>query len=429
VNKKTKKICVKGPASLKGKVNVGGSKNAVLPILAATLISDEESIIRNVPDMTDITVMIAMLRVLGKTVERNGSVVTVRKSDGLTGEAPYRLVRKLRASVLVMGGLAARKKNIRVALPGGCAIGTRPIDIHLKGFKKMGADIKVSKGFVNLNSSGLRSAVINLDYPSVGATENLAIAASRTEGETVLENIAREPEVEEMLAFLEAMGVEIEPSSRSVKIRGRKEFRPVDFTVMDDRIQAGTYLIAGALKGSKVEIDFSHPHVLEALIHKLEESGADVDVDGNKIRVCGPSRPMPSEIRTAPYPGFPTDLQAPFCAYLARTKGVSVVSEEVFENRFLHCAELMRMGADLEVKGESVIVTGVKNLTGAPVKACDLRGGAALIIAALSAKGLTEITGISHIERGYDNIVHILRSLGADIREEEEVNGESLNND
>jgi UDP-N-acetylglucosamine 1-carboxyvinyltransferase len=414
-NNNGRKIIIEGPTVLKGKVNISGSKNAVLPILAATLMTQEKCTIRNVPDLSDITTMISMLEILGKKVERKDSFVEVEEGTELHGEAPYDLVKKMRASILVMGALAGRKRKIRVPLPGGCAIGTRPVDIHLKGLKRMGAKFSVSEGCVNLSSKKLTGTTFYLDYPSVGATENLVMAACQAEGETILENISREPEVLEFLSFLKAMGADISEHENTLKIQGRRNYRSVDFTVMDDRIQAGTYLMAGCLKNSKLEIDFSHPEVLEAIIEKLIECGADIEVEGRIIKVSGNSRLKNSEVRTAPYPGFPTDLQAPYMALMSVSKGVSVMSEEVFENRFLHCAELIRMGANIEIRGNLAVITGVKHLGSAPVTAMDLRGGAALIIAGLLAKGRTEISGVDHIDRGYEYVVENFRNLGANI--------------
>ncbi|MFW6134018.1 MAG: UDP-N-acetylglucosamine 1-carboxyvinyltransferase [Elusimicrobiota bacterium] len=410
-----KKIFIKGPSKLKGKVNISGSKNAVLPILAATLITDKKCIIRNVPDLTDISIMIEMLRVLGKKVKRNGMVVKVEYSGRLGGEAPYDLVKKLRASVLVMGGLAGRRNDIKVALPGGCAIGTRPVDLHLKGFQTMGASIDVSEGFININTKGLQGKTVYLDYPSVGASENLIIAGCRAKGETIIENTAREPEVLQLVEFLKQAGAEIKVKDNTVRIKGKNEFNSVDFKVMDDRIQAGTYILAGCINSSELIIEFSHPKVIESTIEKVIECGAKTSIDSKNIEIKGPSKLKSTDIRTSPYPGFPTDLQAPFTSLLATAKGVSVITEEIFENRFLHCPELRRMGADIEIKGSSAIITGVKKMTGAPVMARDLRGGAALIIAGLLSNGVTEISGIHHIERGYEDIVGKLQKLGADI--------------
>jgi UDP-N-acetylglucosamine 1-carboxyvinyltransferase len=414
-NNNEKKIIIDGSNSLKGNVKIFGSKNAVLPILAATLMTDEKCTIRNVPELSDITTMISMLKILGKKVNRNTDVVTVQQGEELHGEAPYDLVKKMRASILVMGALAGRMRRISVPLPGGCAIGTRPVDLHLKGMKKMGAKLSVSGGFVNLSSKGLHGAIIYLDYPSVGATENLIMAACHAEGETVIENISIEPEVIQLVDFLKKLGANIEYNDNTVKIIGRNKYSSVDFTVMDDRIQAGTYLIAGCIKNSRIDMNFSNPEVLESLIEKLIECGAHIKVDGNKISIEGTGHLKHTEIRTSPYPGFPTDLQAPFMSLMSMAKGVSVISEEIFENRFLHCAELIRMGANIEIRGHLAVVTGIKYLSGAPVTAMDLRGGAALIIAGLLAKGRTVISGISHIERGYESIVDKLKNLGARI--------------
>ncbi|MFC2091387.1 UDP-N-acetylglucosamine 1-carboxyvinyltransferase [Elusimicrobiota bacterium] len=410
-----RKIVIEGPVCLRGKVKIPGSKNAVLPILAATLMTDEKCTIRNVPDLSDITTMISMLRVLGKKVVRREDIVTVKHSGELTGEAPYDLVKKMRASALVMGALVGRNRKIKIPLPGGCAIGTRPIDLHMKGMKRLGVKLRILGGFVHMSTKGLKGNVIYLDYPSVGATENIVMAACHADGRTVIENASKEPEVEQLLEFLKVMGANIEYHDNRINIIGRNNYRSVDFTVMDDRIQAGTYLIAGCIKNSRVEIEFSHPGVLDSLIEKLTECGADITVSGRQIKIAGPAHLGNTDIRTSPYPGFPTDLQAPFTSLMCTARGTSVVSEEIFENRFLHCGELIRMGADIEIRGNSAVINPVKHLSGAPVTAMDLRGGAALIIAALAGRGQSQIYGLDHIERGYDSIVENLEKLGAEV--------------
>lgn len=416
MNNNNKKIIIEGPSILKGKVNISGAKNAVLPILAATLMTDEKCIIRNVPDLSDISTMVQVLEFLGKKVRRLNSAVTVEAGGKMQGHAPYELVKKMRASILVMGALAGRMHKVRIPLPGGCAIGTRPVDLHLKGMKKMGAKLSVTGGFVNLSSKGLHGATIYLDYPSVGATENLIMAACHAEGETIIENAAREPEVIQLVDFLEQMGANISNcDNNTIKVKGNNNYRTVDFTVMDDRIQAGTYLIAGCIKNSKIQMEFSHPEILESVIEKLIECGANIAVDKNNININGPAHLKHAEIRTSPYPGFPTDLQAPFMALMSVAKGVSVISEEIFESRFLHCGELVRMGANIDIKGNAAMVTGVKCLSGAPVTAMDLRGGASLILAGFLAEGRTEISGLCHIERGYETVVENFKNLGAKI--------------
>lgn len=409
------KIVINGPAVLRGKIKVSGSKNAVLPILAATLMTDEKCLIKNVPALSDINTMISMLDALGKKVTRSGPDITVEAGGNLKGEAPYDLVKKMRASILVMGAMVGRKRKMRIPLPGGCAIGTRPIDLHLKGLKRMGVKHNVSSGFVNLVSEGLDGTIIYLDYPSVGATENLIMAACHANGKTIIENTAREPEILQLIEFLKKMGVDIRRTDNTVVVTGRNIYKPVEFSVMDDRIQAGTYLIAGGIKNSEIEIDFSSPEVLESVIEKLTEAGVIISVDKYRMKIMAPKYLKPVEIRTSPYPGFPTDLQAPFTALLSVSTGLSVVSEEVFENRFLHCAELCRMGANIEIRNGAAMINGKKQLSGAPVKAMDLRGGAALIIAGLMARGKTEISGIEHIDRGYEAIVENLSELGANI--------------
>ncbi|MFC2048651.1 UDP-N-acetylglucosamine 1-carboxyvinyltransferase [Elusimicrobiota bacterium] len=408
-------IIIEGPSVLRGEVKIAGSKNAVLPILAATLLSAKKCTVRNVPHLSDISTMISMLKHLGKKVTRQDSFVIIEEEGELLGEAPYNLVKKMRASVLVMGALAGRRRRIRIPLPGGCAIGTRPIDLHLKGLKKMGIKMDVSGGFVNLSSKGMKGATVYLDFPSVGATENLIMAACHAEGKTSIENAAREPEIYQLIEFLRAMGVVIEIEDNTITVEGCDSFDAVDFSVMDDRIQAGTYLIAGCLKNSKINMHYSHMEVLDSAIEKLTECGAEITVSGESLKCTAPAHLKNIEILTSPHPGFPTDLQAPMTSLMTMAEGVSLIKEDVFENRFLHCGELIRMGADIEIKGNLSVIKGVKHLSGAPVTALDLRGGASLIIAGLAAKGRTSITGIDHIERGYENIVGNLRKLGAKI--------------
>lgn len=415
---KEQKIVVRGPAKLEGEIGISGSKNAVLPMLAATLLTDEKCVIRNVPRLRDIRTMISLLDVIGKDVQRSQSTVTVESSGDLKNKAPYNLVKKLRASVLVMGGLVGRIKDINVALPGGCSIGARPIDIHLNGLQKMGVQTEVESGFVNLKTQELKGAKICLDFPSVGATENLVMAACLGEGTTILENTATEPEVVQLIEFLKSMGADITTEGNVVKIEGRDRLEGTDFKVMDDRIQAGTYLLAGLVNNSEISFKFSHPEVLEAVMDKATECGAKIEVDKRRIKVKAPRNLKSADIRTSPYPGFPTDLQAPFTTVMTVAEGTSVITEEIFESRMMHCSELLRMGAEIEVKKQSAIVTGVDKLSGAPVTAADLRGGAALVIAGLIAEGHSEIQDIFHIERGYENITGKFSDLGAKIWKE-----------
>ncbi len=415
MNKKEQKIVIRGPAQLKGNIGISGSKNAVLPMLAATLLTDEKCVIENVPRLSDIRTMINLVQVIGKKVVRTGDTVTVKSTGKLKNEAPYDLVKKLRASVLVMGGLVGRMKNLNVALPGGCPIGSRPIDIHLKGFRKMGVQTRVERGFVNLKSPVLEGARVCLDFPSVGATENLVMAACLGEGTTVLENTATEPEVIQLMKFLKSMGASITTDGNIVKVEGCDHLKGTKFRVMDDRIQAGTYLLAGLIKGSKINFEFSHPRALESVMDKATECGGKIKVDNGKISIKAPRVLKSADIRTSPYPGFPTDLQAPFATLMTVAEGTSVITEEIFENRMMHCSELLRMGAEIEVKKQSAIITGVDSLSGAPVSAADLRGGAAMVIAGLIARGQSEVYDIYHIERGYENIVEKFSKLGAKI--------------
>lgn len=414
------KIIVEKSGPLKGTVRVSGAKNAVLPILAATLLSTEKCILEEVPALRDVDVICEVLSSLGadvKRLERDKVEVLASRLDEV--EAPYELVRKMRASFLVMGPLLARMGRARISMPGGCAIGTRPIDLHLKGFKALGANITLGHGFVEASADKLIGTKIYLDFPSVGATENIMMAAVLAEGETIIQNAAEEPEITDLANFLNKMGANIKGAGTdTIKIKGVKELLGASHPVIPDRIEAGTYMVAAAITGGDVLIDNVVSDHLKPIIAKLKECNMDVIEKSSSIRVIGKTRPQAVDIKTMPYPGFPTDMQSQFMALMSVAQGTSVAIETVFENRFMHVSELKRMGADIKIEGRSAIIEGRNTLLGAPVKATDLRAGAALILCGLVAEGKTEISNTYHIDRGYVNIEDKLRNLGANIYRE-----------
>ena len=413
------KLIVKGGNRLVGKVKISGAKHAVLPIIAATLLNGATSILEEVPNLQDVRTISEVLRQLGAKVEyRPGNILAVDSTTLTTCEAQYELVRKMRASFLVIGPLLAREGEAKISLPGGCAIGTRPIDLHLKGFEALGATIDIGSGYIAAKApeGGLKGARIYLDFPSVGATENIMMAATLAEGQTIIENPAQEPEIIDLANFLNVMGAKVRGAGTNViKIDGVKQLKSATHTIIPDRIEAGTYMIAAAMTGGDVYIENAISEHLKPLIAKLTEANVGVEEDINGIRVYAGGELRAADIKTLPYPGFPTDMQAQFMAMLAIARGTGVVKETVFENRFMHVDELNRMGANIRIEGSSAYVEGVAKLTGCPVKATDLRAGAAMVLAGLVADGETEITNLHHIDRGYDELVEKLRGLGADI--------------
>ena len=414
-------LIIKGDTQLKGEVEVSSSKNAILPILAASLLSDEKVVINKVPSIKDVFIICEIIQELGVKVEQSqwqNQVILVGTPESV--HPPYHLVRQIRASFLLMGPLLARKGEVRVSLPGGCALGNRPIDLHLKGLAALGADISLHAGDIVAQGSKLIGTHIYLDYPSVGATENLIMAAALAKGTTYIENAALEPEVVDLANFINKMGGKISGAGTNIiKIKGVKELYGADYTPIPDRIEAGTYMVAIAATDGKALIKNIVPDHLKSIIAKLVETGAEVEVakERDSLWVSRKGRLKPVYIKTLPFPGFPTDMQAQFMAYLNLAEGSSIISESVFENRFMHIQELQRMGADIKVEGKTAIIRGVKKLTGATVKATDLRAGAALVIAGMTAEGETIISNSEHIDRGYDNLVTKLNSLGAQIRQ------------
>lgn len=409
---------IRGGQTLKGRIKVRGAKNAILPIMAASLLTDGRCVIENVPTLRDITTMSNVLRQMGVDVEHDDNGTLTIDSHSLKNHiAPYELVRTMRASILVMGPLLARLGRAKVALPGGCAIGLRPIDIHLKGIQALGAQIKTGRGYVQVSGKRLRGTEVCLDYASVGATENLMMAGVLAEGETIIDNAAREPEIQDLARFLRALGAEIDGEGTSrIMIQGVERLGSARHVVIPDRIEAGTYLVAGLMTGGCVTLDGIVEEHMEPILSKFTKAGADVKVKGSSVTVSPAARPRPLEIRTSPYPGFPTDMQAQFMALMAVTPGRSSITETVFENRFMQVAELNRMGADIRIERNTAIINGVKRLSGAEVMASDLRASAALVLAGLVAEGETKILRIYHIDRGYEQIERRLKKLGADIR-------------
>ena len=412
------KIIVRGGQRLYGTVKVEGAKNAVLPVLAATLLaSDGKSVIRDVPTLSDVYTINEVLRNLNAEVAFDNNTVVVDASRVLKEEAPFEYVRKMRASVLVMGSLLARNGRARVALPGGCAIGSRPIDQHLKGFEAMGAKVKVGNGFIEAEVDGrLKGAKIYLDFPSVGATENIMMAASLAQGTTIIENVAKEPEIVDLANFLNKMGARVKGAGTgTLRIEGVDVLFGADHAIIPDRIEAGTFMVAAAITGGDVLVRGAVPEHLSSLIAKMEEMGVKIHEEADGVRVIGPDRLKAVDIKTMPHPGFPTDMQSQMMALLLRAEGTSMITETVFENRFMHVEEFRRMNADIKIEGRSVILNGPSNLQGAEVSATDLRAAAALILTGLVSEGVTRVTELKHLDRGYVDFHGKLAGLGADI--------------
>jgi len=413
------KLIISGGIPLAGDVRISGSKNAVLPILAGTLLADSPVIVRNVPHLHDVTTTMELLGRMGVSLTI-GEKMSI-EVDPTTLEntfAPYELVKTMRASILVLGPLLAHYGTAEVSLPGGCAIGARPVDMHLSGLEAMGAEITVEQGYIKAKCERLHGARIVMDQVTVTGTENLIMAASLANGTTVIENAAREPEVVDLADFINAMGGKIEDAGTdTITIHGVENLHGCDYSVLPDRIETGTYLVAAAITGGKVLIKRTDPTLLDAVLAKLEEAGAIIDIGENWIELDMEGRkPRAVNIRTSPYPGFPTDMQAQFCALNAIAVGTGSVTETVFENRFMHIQEFVRLGASIQLEGNTAIIKGVERMTGAPVMATDLRASASLILAGLVAQGETVVDRIYHIDRGYDHIEEKLAGLGARIQ-------------
>ena len=413
------KLIVKGGNRLVGAVKTSGAKNAVLPIIAASILGTTPSHLDEVPMLEDVHTISEVLKCLGLAVECSPekNVLDIDSTEITSYEAPYELVRTMRASFLVMGPLLARIGKARISMPGGCAIGARPIDIHLKGFEALGVKIEQGHGYIEASApEGLKGTSIYFDFPSVGATENIMMAASLADGTTILENAAEEPEIVDLANYLNKMGAKIRGAGTdTIRIEGVEKLHGADYTIIPDRIEAGTYMIAAAMTGGDIVVENVLPEHQKPLIAKLREAGAVVEEDIDKVRVIGKNPLKAVSIKTLPYPGFPTDMQAQMMAMMVIAEGRSKVTETVFENRFMHVVELNRMGAQISTEGRSAVIDGPCKLTGCDVRATDLRAGAAMILAGLVAEGTTRIGDLHHIDRGYENIVAKLKNLGADI--------------
>lgn len=410
-------IEITGGRPLRGEVTVSGSKNATLPQIAASLLSPGRSVFRGVPDLADIRTLGRLLEHMGAKVERDGFTLHVDAGSISAPEAPYELVKTMRASVLVLGPLVARFGKARVSLPGGCAIGARPIDQHLKGLEALGAEINLSHGYVEAKSARLRGAKILFDLPTVTGTENLMMAAVLADGRSQLENCAREPEVVALAEALNGMGARVQGAGSSViTVDGVESLRPLDVAVIPDRIEAGTLLMAALITGGDVLVRGARGDDLDAALAKMREAGAKISAEAGGLRILAPERPEAVDFITAPFPGFPTDLQAQLMACLSIGKGASRVVETVFENRYMHVQELSRMGADIAIDGHTAVVRGVERLSAAPVMATDLRASASLVLAGLRAEGTTTVHRVYHLDRGYESLETKLRALGASIR-------------
>ena len=408
------KIC--GGRRLVGEIRASGAKNAALPILAASLLTADDLVLHNVPDLADVRTMLKLLAGMGVRVERNGTDVTLNAGSVTSTVAPYDLVKTMRASVLTLCPLVARFGTAEVSLPGGCAIGARPVDQHIKGLRQLGAEVEIDHGYVKAHAKRLKGAHLVTDMVTVTGTENLVMAAVLADGVTVIENAAREPEVTDLCCCLRAMGAKIEGDGTPViRIEGVERLHGAEHTVIADRIEAGSFFVAAVVTQGDVLVTHCRPHDMEVVLDKLREAGAQLDVGADWVRVRMTGRPKPVSIRTVPHPGFPTDMQAQFMTMNCLAEGTSRITETIFENRFMHVPELMRLGAQISIEGHTAIVQGVPTLTGASIMATDLRASASLVIAALAAQGESTVDRIYHLDRGYEHMEDKLRSLGADI--------------
>ncbi len=411
------KIVIEGGRRLEGRVSISGAKNAVLPVMAATLLTSGRNEICGVPKVRDVTTMAHLLSDLGAEVDVDGDKVVLDTSGVNNPEAPYDLVSTMRASCLVLGPLLARLGEAKVSLPGGCAIGARPIDLHIKGMEALGAEIRLEQGYIHGIAKKLRGAHYYFDTVTVTGTANVMMAAVLAEGETILENVAKEPEVVFLADILNQAGAKIEGQGTDIiTIQGVSSLKPIDCRIFPDRIETATYMIAAAITGGDLEIENCIPPHVEPLIHKLQQAGMTVKTEGTSLRVTSESDLQAVNIKTQPYPGFPTDMQAQFMSLMCLARGQSIIMETVFENRFMHAAELQRMGANITVEGHTAIISGVERLSGAPLMATDLRASASLVLAALAARGESVISRVYHIDRGYEKMEKKLSRLGARIR-------------
>jgi UDP-N-acetylglucosamine 1-carboxyvinyltransferase len=415
------KIVIEGGHELAGEVVVGGAKNAALPIMAATLLAPGVHTIRNVPRLRDVLTMSRLLELLGASVGREGHVLRIDTTSVNSTEAPYELVKTMRASIYVLGPLLGRFGRAKVSLPGGCAWGPRPVNLHIRGMEDLGARVNLDHGYIMAEASVLRGANISFDVTSVGATGNIMMAAALAKGTTVIENAACEPDIVDLAGFLSAMGAQVEGAGgKRLEIHGGGGLKPMDYTIVADRIETETFMVAGAMAGGEVTVLGCRPDHCTAVISKLEESGARVEVGEDRVTVSPSGRPRPVKVATAPYPGFPTDMQAQIMAMACVASGTSTVTDTIYLDRFTHVPELVRLGADIELDGNVAVIRGVESLSGAPVMATDIRASAALILAGILATGRTDVSRIYHIDRGYEAIEEKLSGLGARIWREEE---------
>jgi UDP-N-acetylglucosamine 1-carboxyvinyltransferase len=410
------KLHIEGPCQLSGNVKISRSKNAYLPILVAALLSSKPVHLKNLPDLRDIKTILKLLEKLGVKISRNGNITTLDSSNITSYEALYDMVKTMRASILVLGPLLARFKTAKVSLPGGCAIGTRPIDIHLTNFEKLGAKITLQGGYVEAQTEGLKGATLVLKFPSVGATENLMMAAVFTEGVTIIENAALEPEIVDLGNFLIKMGAKISGhGSSNITIEGVKELNEAEYEAIGDRIEAATYIMAGLITNSSIKVEGFDPRHLDAVLNVLSDMGAKLEI-GKDFVIVKPSELKGAKVETSPFPGFPTDAQAQLMALALKAQGSTIITEKIFENRFMHAPELQRLGANIFLKGNTAIIEGKSDLKGAPVMCTDLRASAALVLAALASEGTTEIDRIYHLDRGYEKMEEKLLQIGAKIK-------------
>jgi UDP-N-acetylglucosamine 1-carboxyvinyltransferase len=411
------KIVIRGGERLIGEVEVSGSKNATLPVFVASLLAGGSNLFDNVPNLMDVRTIIKVLKNLGVKVSEEGRRVRIDATEISSDEAPYDLVKTMRASILVLGPLVARMRKATVSLPGGCAIGARPINLHLMGLEAMGAKIELRHGYIEAKADRLKGVHISFDTTTVTGTENLMMAATLAKGKTTLQNAAMEPEVVELANVLNKMGAKISGTGTQwIEIEGVESLQAIEHSIIPDRIEAGTLMVAAGLTRGNIRILNCPLHHMETVVHKLREAGMEIDSDGDGVRVVGNRRIRSVDVKTQPYPGFPTDMQAQFMVLMSLAKGLSVISETVFENRFIHVSELRRMGADIRIQGDCAVIQGVGNLSGAPVMATDLRASASLILAGLAATGVTEISRVYHLDRGYEGLDKKLAKLGADIK-------------
>ena len=410
------KFIIQGGKKLEGEINISGSKNAALPIIAATVLNSGTTTLYNVPDIQDVNTMFEILKKIGATIKRKNNKIIINTNKVHTYEIPDDLMRQMRSSVILAGALIGKYHKAKFSYPGGCDIGSRPIDLHLKGFEKLGVDIKEEYGEIYCNTEKIIGAQIHLDFPSVGATENIILASCLGEGTTVITNAAREPEIDDMIKYLNKMGAKINGAGTDkIEIIGVKRLSEVSYNIMPDRIEAGTYLVAGAITSGNIKLLNVDSQHIEPILNKLDEANCKLNINKNEIEIIAPKRVKSVDIKTMPYPGFPTDMQSIFGALLIMAKGTSVITENIFESRYKYAQELIRMGAKINVEGRTAIIKGTKRIQGANVVATDLRGGASLVVAGLYAKGITQVDNVHYILRGYEKMDEKLKKLGAKI--------------